>query len=68
MFALAMAEGSPATHCPATAVRHRHPDGPDVLEGVAVAETYLTFFLCGGQFPGTEFISQFCLIHVLRQD
>jgi len=29
-----------------------------VLEGVAVAQTYLTFFLSGGQFPETQFISR----------
>lgn len=35
------------------------------MEGVAVAGTYLTFFLSGGQFPGTEFISHFYITHVL---
>jgi ubiquinol-cytochrome c reductase cytochrome b subunit len=35
------------------------------MEGVAVAGTYLTFLLSGGQFPGTEFISHFYITHVL---
>ena len=36
-----------------------------VLLGIPVVGTYLSFFLFGGQFPGTEFVVRFYIIHVL---
>ncbi|HYZ52022.1 MAG TPA: ubiquinol-cytochrome c reductase cytochrome b subunit [Streptosporangiaceae bacterium] len=36
-----------------------------VLLGIPVVGTYLSFFLFGGQFPGTEFVARFYIIHVL---
>jgi ubiquinol-cytochrome c reductase cytochrome b subunit len=36
-----------------------------VLLGIPVVGTYLSFFLFGGQFPGTEFVTRFYIIHVL---
>ena len=36
-----------------------------VLLGVPVVGTYLSFFLFGGQFPGTMFVARFYIIHVL---
>jgi ubiquinol-cytochrome c reductase cytochrome b subunit len=36
-----------------------------VLMGIPVVGTYLSFFLFGGQFPGTEFVVRFYIIHVL---
>jgi ubiquinol-cytochrome c reductase cytochrome b subunit len=35
------------------------------LLGIPVVGTYLSFFLFGGQFPGTEFVARFYIIHVL---
>ena len=66
MFALAMIEGFlgyslPDDQLSGTGIRIAE----GVLEGVPVAGTYLTFFLFGGQFPRTEFISRFYVIHVL---
>jgi ubiquinol-cytochrome c reductase cytochrome b subunit len=66
MFALAMIEGFlgyslPDDQLSGTGIRIAE----GVLEGVPVAGTYLTFFLFVGQFPGTEFISRFYVIHVL---
>lgn len=66
MFALAMIEGFlgyslPDDQLSGTGIRIAE----GVMERVPVAGTYLTFFLFGGQFPGTEFISRFYVIHVL---
>jgi quinol---cytochrome-c reductase cytochrome b subunit len=36
-----------------------------VLLGIPVVGTYLSFFLFGGQFPGTDFVARFYIIHVL---
>jgi ubiquinol-cytochrome c reductase cytochrome b subunit len=36
-----------------------------ILLGIPVVGTYLSFFLFGGQFPGTEFVIRFYIIHVL---
>jgi ubiquinol-cytochrome c reductase cytochrome b subunit len=36
-----------------------------VLMSIPVVGTYLSFFLFGGQFPGTEFVARFYIIHVL---
>ena len=36
-----------------------------VLLGIPVVGTYLSFFLFGGQFPGTDFVPRFYIIHVL---
>ena len=36
-----------------------------VLLGIPVVGSYLSFFLFGGQFPGTEFVARFYIIHVL---
>jgi len=36
-----------------------------VLMGIPVVGTYLSFFLFGGQFPGTQFDERFYIIHVL---
>ena len=36
-----------------------------VLLGIPVVGSYLSFFLFGGQFPGTEFVVRFYIIHVL---
>jgi ubiquinol-cytochrome c reductase cytochrome b subunit len=35
------------------------------LLGIPVVGSYLSFFLFGGQFPGTEFVVRFYIIHVL---
>jgi ubiquinol-cytochrome c reductase cytochrome b subunit len=36
-----------------------------ILLGIPIVGTYLSFFLFGGQFPGTEFVARFYIIHVL---
>jgi ubiquinol-cytochrome c reductase cytochrome b subunit len=36
-----------------------------VMQSIPVVGTYLSFFLFGGQYPGTDIISRFYLLHVL---
>ena len=36
-----------------------------VLLGIPIVGTYLSFFLFGGQFPGTDIIPRLYIIHVL---
>jgi ubiquinol-cytochrome c reductase cytochrome b subunit len=36
-----------------------------VLEGIPIVGTYLSFFLFGGEFPGTQIVPRMYIIHVL---
>ena len=36
-----------------------------IVEGIPVVGTYLTFFIFGGEFPGTAFIPRLYIVHVL---
>ncbi len=65
MFALACAEGFlgyslPDDDLSGTGVRI----AASVLLSIPVVGTYITYFLFGGQYPGTVFIERFFILHV----